>query len=168
MSSSTAAPAKIVKPDARPSPRSGRDLMIVGIGASAGGLDAFIQLIEALPPDSGLALVLIQHLSPKQHSALPTLLAPHTSMPVIEVTDGARIEANYVYVIPPNVQLEVAGDRLVLSPRPEDRVHPLVPDVPSARGWWLLPRQWAEASTVGSPAGSHGRIGRLGQSLGFA
>jgi two-component system CheB/CheR fusion protein len=121
MSSSTAAPAKIVKPDARPSPRSGRDLMIVGIGASAGGLDAFIQLIEALPPDSGLALVLIQHLSPKQHSALPTLLAPHTSMPVIEVTDGARIEANYVYVIPPNVQLEVAGDRLVLSPRPEDR-----------------------------------------------
>jgi two-component system CheB/CheR fusion protein len=102
-------------------PLDGRDPMIVGIGASAGGLEAFTQLIAALPPDSGLALVLVQHLAPKQQSALPVLLAPHTTMPVIEVTDGVHIEPNHVYVIPPNMQLELVGDRLALSPRPGDR-----------------------------------------------
>jgi two-component system CheB/CheR fusion protein len=95
--------------------------MIVGIGASAGGLDAFTELIGALPPDSGLALVLVQHLSPKQHSALPLLLARNTTMPVIEVVDGVHVAANHVYVIPPNVHLELVGDQLVLSPRPDDR-----------------------------------------------
>ncbi|HUQ87983.1 MAG TPA: CheR family methyltransferase [Vicinamibacterales bacterium] len=105
----------------RAAPRDHRDLMIVGVGASAGGLDAFIQLIAALPPDSGLALILVQHLAPAQQSSLPMLLKPHTTMPVIEVIDGVHVEANHVYVIPPNVQLELVGDRLALSPRPGDR-----------------------------------------------
>jgi two-component system CheB/CheR fusion protein len=96
-------------------------LTIVGIGASAGGLEAFIQLLDAIPPDTGLTLVLVQHMSPKRESGLTTLLAPHTSMAVTEVTDGVRLARNHVYVIPPGAQLELVDDHLTLSPRPDDR-----------------------------------------------
>ena len=95
--------------------------MIVGVGASAGGLEAYTQLLRALPPDSGLAVVLVQHLSPTEESSLAALLASHTTMPVVEVTNGVHVEANKVYVIPPNARMQMTGDRLVLSPRPTDR-----------------------------------------------
>lgn len=97
------------------------DITIVGVGASAGGLEAFTQLLEAVDADAGLTLVLVQHLSPHHESALPALLSAHTAMPVVQVTDGVRIERNHVYVIPPNVQMAVSGDLLQLSPRPDDR-----------------------------------------------
>jgi two-component system CheB/CheR fusion protein len=96
-------------------------MLIVGVGASAGGLEAFTQLLDAAPADAGLALVLVQHLSPHHDSALPAILAPHTSMPVSQVVEGVRIEPNHVYVIPPNVQMALSGLRLHLSPRPEGR-----------------------------------------------
>ncbi|HVQ15261.1 MAG TPA: chemotaxis protein CheB, partial [Vicinamibacterales bacterium] len=94
---------------------------IVAVGASAGGLDAFSQILENLPPSPDIAIVFVQHLSPQHESALPSLLSPRTSLPVVQVTDGMRIEANHVYVVPPNVQMEIAGGHLHLLPRPHDR-----------------------------------------------
>src|SRR6266705_378883 len=72
---------------------------IVGIGASAGGLEAFSQLLRALPADTGMAFVLIQHLDPKHESQLPEVLSRTTAMPVITVTDRLRVEPNHIYVI---------------------------------------------------------------------
>jgi two-component system CheB/CheR fusion protein len=98
-----------------------RGTILVGVGASAGGLEAFTQLLESIDPDAGLTLVLVQHLSPHHDSALVELLSSHTTMRVMEVTDGVHIEPNYVYVIPPNVEMVLAGDSLQLSPRPGNR-----------------------------------------------
>jgi two-component system CheB/CheR fusion protein len=94
---------------------------IVGVGASAGGLEAFIQLLKGMPADAGLAIVLVQHLAPQHDSALPTLLTAHTTMPVIQVSDNLEVQPNHVYVIPPNVQMGISGTRLHLKPRPDDR-----------------------------------------------
>ena len=101
------------------SPAAG--LTIVGVGASAGGLEAFIQLLDSLDSDAGITLVLVQHLSPHHESALVSLLAPHTGMPVVEATEGIRLQRNHVYVIPPNTQMALDGSALHLTPRPVDR-----------------------------------------------
>src|SRR5450631_2780574 len=99
-----------------PVPESNR-FPIVGIGASAGGLEALTALLKALPPDTGLAFVIIQHLNPQHESLLPDLLARSTAMPVRQVKDGIRIEPNHVYVIPPNTSLAVVQQTLRLTPR---------------------------------------------------
>jgi len=96
---------------------------IVGIGASAGGLEAFEQLLAALPVDSGMGFVLVQHLAPKHKSILSELLARATSMPVIEVTDGISVLPNHVYVIPPNSDMIIENGALHLSPLSPDRAH---------------------------------------------
>ena len=90
---------------------------VVGIGASAGGLEAFTQLLRHIPTDTGMAFVLIQHLDPKHKSLLTELLARVTPMPVSEVTTGLEIEPNQVYVIPPNRKMVLVGNALELSPR---------------------------------------------------
>jgi two-component system CheB/CheR fusion protein len=101
---------------------------IVGIGASAGGLEAFIQLFRALPSDTGLGFVLVQHLAPSHPSALPEILARATRMPVLEVHDESRVQPNHVYVIPPGWTMTIAQGALHLlareahgQPRPIDR-----------------------------------------------
>jgi two-component system CheB/CheR fusion protein len=91
------------------------------VGASAGGLEAFSQLLRVVPVDADLVIVFVQHLSPQHNSALPVLLSSQTTMPVIQVTEGMRVEPNHVYVIPPNVQMAITGDHLHLRPRPDDR-----------------------------------------------
>ena len=96
-------------------------LTIVGVGASAGGLEAFGALLRALPRDPGIAVVFVQHLAPRHESALVTLLSNQSAMPVAEARQGSRVEANHVYVIPPNVQLVIEGRSLLITPRPEDR-----------------------------------------------
>src|SRR5260370_27743661 len=75
---------------------------IVGIGASAGGLDAFQRLFSKMPADSGMAFVLVPHLDAHHKSAMVELLPAHTRMPVLEIADPAQVEADHVYVIPPN------------------------------------------------------------------
>ena len=75
---------------------------IVGIGASAGGLEAFEQFFKAVPPDSGLGFVLVPHLDPSHASILTEILQRSTAMPVIEAQDQLKVAANHVYVIPPN------------------------------------------------------------------
>lgn len=90
---------------------------IVGIGASAGGLEAFTQLLKHLPTDTGLGFVLVQHLDPQHDSALTQLLTRATPMPVWEVTNNLRVEPNHVYVIPPNTKLLISEGFLKLQPR---------------------------------------------------
>ncbi len=100
--------------DGRPD-RATRQLAVVGIGASAGGLSAFREFLSAMPADSGLAFVLIQHLAPMHESLTAELLSKHTPMPVAEVRDGMRIEPNCVYVIAPNRYLTISGETLHLT-----------------------------------------------------
>src|SRR3989454_11961521 len=105
----------------RGSPTNAHPLSIVGVGASAGGLEAFEQLLRALPNDTGMAFVLVQHLAPKHESILSELLGRATRMPVIEVKQGMAVKANHVYVIPPNADLSIADGVLHLSPLSSDR-----------------------------------------------
>jgi len=90
---------------------------IVGVGASAGGLEAFTQLLNELPIDTGMAFVLIQHLDPTHSSLLAEALVKTTAMPVEEIRNGIKIEPNHVYVIPPKFDLDILHDVLYLVPR---------------------------------------------------
>jgi two-component system CheB/CheR fusion protein len=90
---------------------------VVGIGASAGGLEAFTKLLEALPVDTGMAFVLIQHLGPLHKSQLAEILSRATEMEVAEVVDGTPVIANHIYIIPPNTVLQIANGSLHLTPR---------------------------------------------------
>ncbi|HWD90855.1 MAG TPA: chemotaxis protein CheB [Verrucomicrobiae bacterium] len=101
----------------RPAPLSRQPLLVVGIGASAGGFEAFVQLLENLRPDLGMAFVFIQHLDPKHKSSLVTLLSSKTSMPVAEIRDRTRLATSRIYVIPPNTALTVVKGVLHLAPR---------------------------------------------------
>ncbi|MEO8463913.1 MAG: chemotaxis protein CheB [Gammaproteobacteria bacterium] len=94
---------------------------IVGIGASAGGLAALAQLLEKIPPKSGLAYVVVQHLDPTQKTMLAELLQRATTMPVREAEGNARVEPNCVYVIPPNTELTVVNGVLKLRVPAEPR-----------------------------------------------
>ncbi|MCP4377268.1 MAG: PAS domain S-box protein [bacterium] len=94
---------------------SGKDSFhVVGIGASAGGLEAFGQFLANLPPDSGMAYVLVQHLDPDHESCLPDLLMKYTRMQIFQVEDGMPVEPNCVYVIPPNHDLTIMQGVLYL------------------------------------------------------
>ncbi len=98
---------------------------IVGVGASAGGLDAFTALLAALPPETGMAFVLIQHMDPKHESVLASLLQKATSMPVREVTHGLAVQPDHVYVIPPNRLMTISNRVLALTPRKQGPVRNL-------------------------------------------
>jgi two-component system, chemotaxis family, CheB/CheR fusion protein len=97
------------------------DTTIVAIGASAGGIEALTDLMNHLPPDTGMAFVLVQHLDPKHHSILTELLARKTAMSVTEVSDGLPIKPDHVYVIPPNATMSISDHTLHLGPREESR-----------------------------------------------
>ncbi len=89
-------------------------LRIVGIGASAGGLEALRQMIAKLPVDSGLAYVVLQHLPPSQIGQLAALLKPTTTMPVVDVKTGSRLVANTVFVVPPHTSAVLTRGGLTL------------------------------------------------------
>ena len=91
------------------------DFAIVGIGASAGGLEAFEQFFRALPQHSGLAYVLVSHLDPSHVSLLTEILQRSTALPVIEAQDQLVVEPDHVYVIPPNREMAIFHGRLQLS-----------------------------------------------------
>jgi len=92
---------------------------VVGIGASAGGLEAFKKLLKAIPENSGMAYVLVQHLDPTHESLLPDLLQKVTSLPVLEITDDLKVQPDHIYIIPSNKMLLANDGILKLSPRPE-------------------------------------------------
>jgi two-component system, chemotaxis family, CheB/CheR fusion protein len=93
---------------------------IVAVGSSAGGLEAFSELLQRLPSDTGMAFLVTQHLDPSHKSNLPSLLARMTSMTVREANDGAPVEGNCVYVIPPNKVMRIVGRKLKLTPPQSD------------------------------------------------
>ena len=101
--------------------RSAESFLVAGVGASAGGLEAFTQFLKALPVDTGVAFVLVQHLDPKHESLLTELLSRATSLSVTSVTEGVVVAPNCVYVIPPNVEMEIRRDTLHLLPRSKRR-----------------------------------------------
>ena len=106
----------------RPAPHQPLHL-IIGIGASAGGLAAFKTFLAHMPADTGMAFVLVQHLSPEHKSMLVELLQPQTTMPVLEAKDATAVAQNCVYVIPPDATLTIeAGALRVVKPAPE-RLH---------------------------------------------
>lgn len=90
---------------------------VVGIGASAGGFESFVELLRGLPAPQGMAFVLVQHLDPTHGSMLPDILGRAVKMPVSEVTDGVMVEPNHVYVIPPNTTMAMKAGVLRLGAR---------------------------------------------------
>lgn len=94
---------------------------IVGIGASAGGLKAFEQFFANMPPDSGMAFILIPHLDPSHVSLLPELLGKYSAMTIHQVENGAKVEPNRVYIIPPNKQMTIRHRVLLLNVPDEPR-----------------------------------------------
>jgi two-component system CheB/CheR fusion protein len=100
---------------------------VVGVGASAGGLDAFRQLLAHVPANAGLALVLVQHLEPRRASLLSDALGRATRMKVAQAEDGVRVEPNRVYVIPPGAQMALEQGVLRLSPSGDDARRPHLP-----------------------------------------
>jgi len=115
------AKSKVRPPTARkrpgtPARAAAAPLCVVGIGASAGGFEPIQQLIDAMPSDSGLAFVVIQHLMPTHKSFAADLLGRHTAMKVVEAADGMRVEANRVYTAPSDKSLSIVGGALHLAP----------------------------------------------------
>ena len=96
-----------------------RSFPIVGIGASAGGLEAVSRLLSKLSIGTGMAFVVIQHMDRSAESLLPILLQKATQMNVSQAKDDTLIKPNQVYVIPPNTHMIVRGRKLQLFPRPE-------------------------------------------------
>src|SRR5882762_5431135 len=90
---------------------------VIGIGASAGGLEAFSEFLRHLPEKSGMAFVLVQHLDPTHISVLQEILSRTTRIPVVEVTDGLTVDADHVYVISPNTNMAIEGRVLRLAAR---------------------------------------------------
>src|ERR1700676_549529 len=113
------APAAKALPPAQTS--SEGSFPVVGIGASAGGLEAFTKLLQHLPADTGMAFVLIQHLDPKHESILASLLSRATKMRVLEATQQMRVEPNRVYVMPPNTNMTIMNSLLNLTRRLDTR-----------------------------------------------
>ncbi len=96
-------------------------LTVVGLGASAGGLEALEVFFEIMPPDNGMAFVVVQHLDPTHEDMLAELLQHKTKMPVTQIDDGMKVERNHVYVIPPNRDLSISKGVLYLLKPPTTR-----------------------------------------------
>jgi two-component system, chemotaxis family, CheB/CheR fusion protein len=112
---------------APPAPAEARPALfpVVAIGASAGGLDPIVAFLTAVPQDSGVAFVVIQHLDPNYKPMLPELLRRATSIPVYEIVDQMALQPDCIYVIPPNADLGVEDGRLRLLEPAEARGHRL-------------------------------------------
>jgi two-component system, chemotaxis family, CheB/CheR fusion protein len=100
--------------------------LIVGVGASAGGLEAFTQLLGALPPKPRMAFILVQHLDPQHHSMLADILSKTSKMPIHEAKDRVAVKPDCIYVIPPNTSMAIRGGKLALTPRTHSP-HPHLP-----------------------------------------
>src|SRR4051794_41106084 len=113
-----------------PSPAQDRDtqkkpdgFLVVGIGASAGGLESFTKLFENLPRDTGMAFVLIQHLNPDYKSQLSELLARSAHLPVQVITSGMRLQPRNVYVMPPHANVTLEAGAFKLQQRRRDSMN---------------------------------------------
>jgi two-component system CheB/CheR fusion protein len=130
---------------------------VAGIVASAGGLEAYKRLLMAMPVKSGVAFVLIPHLDPTHESLMVELLARYTQMRVVEAEEGMQVEANRVYVIPPNKYMTIASGVLRLTGPVERRSSQTSIDVFLRSLAWDL--QEKAICIVLSGTGSHGTLG---------
>lgn len=99
---------------------------VVGVGASAGGLAAFTEFVKAIPENSGIAYVLVQHLDPNRESLLPELLARTTPIPVVQISDDITVQPNHIYIIPSNKMLLSNDGKLELNPRSQKKRHRII------------------------------------------
>lgn len=116
----TSQPSKGSRQSKRQAPSRGKPI-IVGVGASAGGIAALQAWFEAVPTDLGVAYVIVVHLSPEYRSELASILGKRTKMPVTEVKDRAQLERDHVYVIPPDRRLEISDNEVVARQFDEPR-----------------------------------------------
>jgi two-component system CheB/CheR fusion protein len=150
-------PAPAERPTPQEETRPSAEFPVVGIVASAGGLEAFKKFFAQLPADSGMAFVLVPHLDPNHQSLMAELLGRHTPMPVVEAKDGQRVERNRVYIIPPNRDMALRNGQLRLTEPTEPRM------VRTGIDFFL--RSLAEArreraiGIVLSGTGTHGTLG---------
>ena len=103
--------------------RANLPFWIVGIGASAGGVEALSEFFKAMPAQPSMAFVVIQHLSPDHQSLMAEILSRHTAMPVRQITDGMNVEKDHVYVIAPGFTVTLAAGRFHLGRPIEQRGH---------------------------------------------
>jgi two-component system, chemotaxis family, CheB/CheR fusion protein len=96
---------------------SDKDLIVVGIGASAGGLEALQTFFKAMPEKTGMAFVVIQHLSPDYKSLMDELLARYTKIPIHISEDGMELKPDNIYLIPPRKNLSIFHNKLYLEPQ---------------------------------------------------
>ena len=108
---------QVQRPPAEKRQSHNKSVPVVGIGASAGGLEAFEQVLSHLPTTTGLAFVIVQHLAPQFESMLTELLSRRTKIPVREVKEGMAVVPDHIYVIPPNTNMVISGGQLHLMPR---------------------------------------------------
>lgn len=134
-----------------------RDFPIIGIGGSAGALESFKEFFSTIPPDTGMAFVLVQHLDPTRKSMLPELLQRNTSMEVVVVEDGIQVERNHIYVIPENTEMVIFNGRLLLF-KP---TRPRGLRMPIDTFFQSLAADWGEksAAIIFSGMGSDGELG---------
>lgn len=111
----------VVTDTTTPEPRPTCDLTIVGIGASAGGLEALETLFQRMPLDTGMAFVVLQHLSPDHESHMASLLARQTQLPIRVAQDGMRVEPNQIYLNPPKKDLILSEQRIRLTDQERKR-----------------------------------------------
>ena len=145
-----------------------KDFLVVGLGASAGGVKALQEFFAAMPPNSGMAFVAILHLSPEHESNLAQILQARTTMKVIQVTETVKVEPNNVYVIPPNRQLEMVDGVI----RPAEAIRPAGERIAIDVFFRTLAEAYEKNSVcvVMSGTGSDGTLGlkRVKESNGFA
>lgn len=108
-------------------PAENTPVQVVGLGASAGGIEALGRFFDAMPPDSGCAFVVVLHLDPKRESEMANVLGARTAMTVVQIVDGMQLLANQVYVIAPDTDVKVqAGSLHVAKPdKPRGQRHPV-------------------------------------------
>ncbi len=129
----------------------------VGIGASAGGLEALEQFFRNMPPDSGLSFVVVQHLSPDYKSLMVELLSKHTSMKVFRAEDGAKVLPNCIYLIPPKKNMTIFHGKLFLT----EQDHQYIINLPIDIFFRSLAEDYADKSIgiILSGTGSDGTLG---------
>jgi len=110
-----------VASEVAPAAKASCDFYIVGIGASAGGLEALEVLFNRMPPDTGMAFVVLQHLSPDYESHMDSLLGRQTKLPIRVVQDGMRVEPNHIYLNPPKKDMIISGQRILLTDKGPER-----------------------------------------------
>jgi hypothetical protein len=126
-------------------------LPVVGLGGSAGSIQALRQFFEVMPEESGMAFVVVLHLAPENASIMDDILGRTTQMPVVQAVDGQKLEANHVYVIPPGKLLSAQNGRLCLTPIEAERGKRIVPE---RRGWRRRARDRADQETRWTHRGS--------------